>query len=195
MKRIVLILLLLTSVTPAQLPKLGAVKGGFFSIGIGPRIPLGDFSISQNMGMGMTASVAYTDNSFLPVFFYGSLSFQSFSGKLSYYKKTDYSAFNVNAYSITGGVRYLFSPIVRNVVIVMPVVEGGFALSIFDKLHQFKIGSNKPDYSETITKTGFHVGVGISMFLLEVMANYEYFYANQFLSFELKLRVPIFIKI
>ncbi len=195
MKKTLLILLLIAGLTPAQILKLGAVKGGFFSIGVGPRLPLGNFSISQNLGMGISAAVSYTDNSFLPVFFYGSLNFQTFSGKLSYYRKTDYAAFDVNAYSIGGGIRYLFPPIVRNVIIVMPVVEGGLAFAVFDKIHQFKIGTGHSDYTETNTKTGFHVGVGLSMFLLEIMINYDFFYNNQFLSFELKIRVPIFVKI
>ncbi len=190
-----LILLIIAGITPAQYLKLGAVKGGFFSIGVGPRIPLGDFSITQNLGTGITFGVSYTDNSFLPIFFYGSIGYQNFSGKLSFYRKTDYSLFNVNAYNISGGVRYLFPPIVQNVIIVFPIIEGGGALAVFDKLHQFKADSRRPDYSETVTKTGFHIGVGLSMFLLEVMANYEYFYKNQFLSFELKIRIPIFVKI
>ncbi len=164
-------------------------------MGVGPRLPLGNFSISQNLGMGISTTVSYTDNSFLPFFFYGTLGFQSFAGKLSYYQKTDYSSFNVNAYNLGGGIRFMFPPIVKDVIIILPVVEGGFGFAVFDKLHQFKKGSAHSDYYETVSKTGFHIGVGLSMFLLEVMANYDYFYNNQFLSFELKIRVPIFIKI
>jgi hypothetical protein len=195
MKKILLILLLFTSLTPAQLIKLGDARGAFFSVAIGPRLPLGDFSISQNIGVGVTASVSYSDNKFLPLFFYGSLGFSNFPGKLSFYRKTSYALLSSNIYEVRGGVRFFLPPLVHQEIIIMPILEGGLSFAIVEKLHQFKSGSGKADFYETLTQSGFHLGVGLSVFLMDVVTGYNFFYGTQFLYFDLKLRIPIFIKI
>jgi hypothetical protein len=96
---------------------------------------------------------------------------------------------------ITPGVRYFFAPLVEDIVLLMPVVELGATVALFEKYHQFKIDRNKQDFVEDQFSAGFHVGAGFSMFLLDVMLRYNYLPSNQFISFDLRARIPIFVTI
>ncbi|RMD50474.1 MAG: hypothetical protein D6830_02610 [Ignavibacteria bacterium] len=195
MKKLIFIILFLPLIANAQLIKLGEARGLFFSIGVGPRLPLGDFSINQNLGMGVNAGLSYTDNNFLPVFFFGKIGYQHYPGSQKFYKKSDYASFSSNVFLAEGGIRFYLKPLIENVAILMPFVEGGLSIAVFEKWHDFKDGTGKADFTETTAKTGFNLGAGLSVFLLEVVGQYHYLYKNQFLSLDLKIRIPIFFKI
>lgn len=195
MKKIFLILFLICSTFYSQDFKFGQAKGLFMSIGVGPRVPIGVMSKFQNIGSGFSVAFSYTDNEFLPVFIYSKLGFSHFPGKQSLYADTDYSSFSSNVFIGDFGLRYYLPPLVEQIVILMPIIEAGASVSFFEKYHQFKIGRGKNSFTEDVFKGGFHVGVGVSMFLLEAVANYNFFSANQYLSFDLRLRIPIFTAI
>ncbi len=195
MKKIIFFILLFPVLLNAQFIKLGEARGMFFSIGVGPRLPLGDFSVNQNLGMGVNFGLSYTDNNFLPVFFFGKLGYEHYPGSQKFYKKSDYASFSSNVFIAEGGLRFYLKPLIENVAILMPFVEGGLSIAVFEKWHDFKDGTGKADFTETNTKTGFNLGAGLSIFLMEVLGQYHYLYNNQFISLDLKIRIPIFIKI
>ncbi|MGD8778109.1 MAG: hypothetical protein PVH88_04020 [Ignavibacteria bacterium] len=192
MKKTVCILILFTTVFYSQDFKFGQAKGLFMSIGVGPRVPVGKMSKFQNVGSGVNVAFSYTDNEFLPFFVYGKVGFTHFPGRQSLYAETDYSSFSSNIFTGDFGVRFYLPPLVEQVVIIMPVVEAGASLCLFKKFHQFKIGRGKNSYNEDNFNGGFHIGIGVSMFLMEAVAGYNFFNANQFLWFDLKLRIPIY---
>lgn len=194
-KKIFFIILLLPLITNGQIFKLGEARGAFVSLGVGPRLPLGEFSLNQNLGIGANVTFSYTDNSFLPLFFYAKMGYQHYPGSQKFYAKSDYSSFSSNVFLFEGGIRYYFKPLVENVAILLPFIEGGASFALFEKYHQFKIDRNRTNFTETISKTGFHIGAGLSVFLVEVLGQYHYLHNNQFLSLDLKIRIPIFIKV
>ncbi len=194
MKKIILLILLFSVSAQAQLLKLGQAKGLFMSVGVGARIPIFTFSDRFKIGSGLDVTLSYGDNEILPVFFYARLGYQHHPGKQEFYSISDYSSISSSVLLLDGGIRFYFPPIIRNYVILMPVVEGGFALSNWSNLHQFKNSTNKPDINENITKAGFQIGGGFSMFLMDVMLTYNFFPDNQFLSLDLRVRIPIFVQ-
>ncbi len=195
MKRVLLIVFITASLLPAQIIKIGEARGLFFSMAIGPRMPIGDFSISHNVGIGLNLEASYTDNNFLPLFFYGKFSYQHFPGKQHFYQTTNYASISSNFFTFGAGVRFFFPPIIHKIIIVLPFLEGGLSFAILERLHEFKIGSGRNDFTETTSMTGVQLGGGLSMFLIDVGIYYNYFYRNQYLSFNLRIRVPIAIKI
>lgn len=188
-------LFLLAGMLSAQPFDSGRARGLFFSLGLGPRIPLSEFANSQSMGVGINVDVSYTDNTYLPLFVYGRIGWEHFPGEADYYRHSDYSAFTVNVVPINAGVRFFLPPLVKDIVMIVPAVEFGGSFAIFEKLHQFKVDSGRSNFIEDNTKLGFHAGAGLSMFLLEVMGNYNYYLNNEYLSADIKLRIPIFIKL
>ncbi|MFA3782774.1 hypothetical protein ABRY23_06885 [Melioribacteraceae bacterium 4301-Me] len=195
MRKVFLFLVLITTTANAQLIKFGEAKGLFMSIGVGPRFPIAVASESQNIGVGFNVSISYTDNNFLPVFFYSTFSYNHFPGKQNFYKVTDYSSFSTNSIIFSPGVRYYFSPVINEGVLLMPIADFGFSLALYEKLHQFKIGTGKQNFVEEVGYTGFHIGGGFSMFILDVITYYNFIPNNQFISFDLKIRIPIYVTI
>lgn len=177
----------------AQVFKLGEAKGMFMSLGVGPRFSLGDFAESRNIGVGGDVAISYTDNKFLPVFFYASIGFSHFPGRQDFYRKTDYSSFSSNVIILKGGVRYYFPTLIDQFLIVMPVVDVGVTLAYFENLYQYKISTGKPDLVEETGKPGFHIGGGFSMFILDVLAYYNYLHDSQYLSVDFRVRIPIYV--
>lgn len=194
MKKLIIIIFIMSSMSFAQF-RFGDAKGLFMSVGVGPRFPIFNMSNSQNVGSGFNVTFSYTDNEFLPLFFYTSVGYHHFPGRQDLYKKTDYSSFSSNVISVLPGVRYYFKPIFEQVIILMPIIDIGAEYSLFEKWHQFKIGSNKKNFVEEQNKFGLHVGVGASMFLLDFITYYNYLPNNQFISVDLKVNIPIFVKI
>lgn len=190
--KIIFFSIFLTSITFAQKIHFGQAKGLFMSVGVGPRFPVGDFSQHSSLGEGIDIGFSYTDNVFIPVFFYAKFEYQHFPGDISFYRTTDYSNFASSSFSVNLGARHFFQPLIRNVVLLMPIAELGISYSIFENLHEFKIDTHKDSFIENNSKVGFHIGAGVSMFLMDVIANYNYFKSNQFISFDLKIRIPIF---
>lgn len=195
MKKILFLLYLLNSTIMVAQFKLGEAKGLFMSVGVGPRFPVFTMSNSQNIGSGFNVNVSYTDNKFLPVFFYTSVGFNHFPGRQDFYKKTDYASLSSNVISVMPGVRYYYKPIFEQVIILMPVLDIGAEYCLFEKWHQFKIGTNKRNFVEELNKYGFHIGVGASMFLLDIIAYYNFLPNEQFISVDIKVNLPIFVKI
>ena len=198
MKKILLLFFIFISVSStinAQEYFYKRAVGLFMSLGVGPRIPLGAAAEDQNLGAGVDVTFSYADNEILPFFVYTTIGYQHFPGKQSYYEDTDYSSFSDNALCFDMGIRYFFPAFVEDIVLLMPVVELGPSFSFHEKLHQFKAGSGRNGYYEDVSYVGFHVAGGFSMFMLDVMANYHYFYHNQYLSFNFKVRLPIFVRL
>ena len=165
----------------------------FFSLGIGPRAPMFQFAETHNFGVGFNFGLSYTDNYWLPVFFTGKLGYAHFPGSQSLYKKTDYSSISTNLFTMSGGIRYYFQPLIENVAIVMPIVEVGFGLSYFERAHRYKLSSFKSSFVEEVTYGGFYVGGGVSMFLLDVVMYANIYPTNKFLSLDLRIRIPIYM--
>lgn len=196
MKKIILIFVFIIPVLlHAQQFNSGRARGLFFSLAVGPRIPISDFSNSHTIGAGVNAGISYTDNEYLPLFFYARIGFEHYPGSINFYQHTDYSAIATNNIPMNLGVKLFFPPIVEDIVLLMPTVELGGLFAIYERLHQFKVGSGRNNYIEQSTKFGFQVGAGFSMFLLEVMTYYNYQYGNQNISVDLKVRIPVFIKL
>lgn len=193
-KKLFLLFFFISSIGFAQF-RLGEAKGIFLSVGVGPRFPIFDMANSQNIGSGFNVNVSYTDNEFLPIFFYTTIGYNHFPGRQDLYKKTDYSSLSSNVISISPGIRYYYKPIFEQVIILMPVVDIGASYSLFEKWHQFKIGSGKNNFVEDINKFGFHVGAGASMFLLDFLIYYNYLPSEQYISVDLRVNLPIFVKI
>jgi hypothetical protein len=129
------------------------------------------------------------------VFLFGKIGFDQYSGAQSYYETTDYSNYSTNALPVSLGARYYFPPLVEKVVLFMPVVEVSADYTYFQKLHQFKPESGNSNYLEDVSKFGFSVGAGLSMFLLEIMITYNYMQTNQYLAVDLKVRLPLYISL
>jgi hypothetical protein len=62
-------------------------------------------------------------------------------------------------------------------------------------LNEFKSDANKTNYKETLWKFGGNIGVGLSMFILEIMANYTYYESNQYFSINLNVRLPLYVNL
>ena len=192
-KKAFIMLILVTVSLSAQALKFGEVKGLFMSTGVGPRIPLGDFADTHNLGVGFDVAFSYTDNIVIPLFLYTEIGFQHYPGSQDYYKKSDHSSISSNALVMNLGARHYYTPLVENVVLLMPVVEAGLSISYFETLHVYKIDAGKNNKTEDSFKVGLNVGAGFSMFMLDVMSHYHYFENRQFLSFDLRVRIPVFV--
>jgi len=194
MKKILIVFVILFSVNIfATDPPAEKATGIFLAFGVGPRMPLADLSNSTDLGYGFNAEIAYTDNEVLPFFVYANLGVEHYPGSQSFYQETEYSNYSTYAFPLHLGIRYYFSPLLEQVVLIIPIVELSASVTYFDKLHEFKAGSGISNFKEEITKFGAAAGVGISMFLMEVIASYNYLESNQFLSVDLKIRIPLSI--
>jgi hypothetical protein len=194
MKKLLIILFVLNTLAFAQPIKFGDAKGLFMAVGVGPRFPVSSFGDKNNIGVGFDVTFSYSDNLLMPIFLYGSLGFEHFPGRQDFYKKSDYSSFSSNVVVIQGGAKYYFSPIFDDVVLLMPIAEAGIEFAYFEDFHQFKIDKEKSDYLSDYGKFGMHAGVGISMFILDVVAYYNYIPDHQYISFVVKANIPIFVK-
>lgn len=178
---------------PAQTQFDDRARGMFGSVGVGPKVPIGTLANKTQVGYGFDLELSYTDNVLMPFFVYGRIGFMQFPGSQSFYQTTDYTHFSTNLLPLSVGVRHYFPPIVKNVALVMPVVDLSANLGIYQNLHQFKSSTGRADFLEEGTVFGLTAGGGVSMFLLDILANYNYFPDNQYLSFDLKLRIPLYI--
>jgi len=75
----------------------------------------------------------------------------------------------------------------------MPIVDAGLHVAYFERSHQFKLDRGKQNYVEEVAKFGFHVGAGFSMFILDVITYYNYLNNNEYISFNLRATIPIFV--
>ena len=176
-------------------PPVEKARGIFLAFGVGPRLPLAQLSNSTDLGYGFNVEVSYTDNEFLPFFIFTKIGFEQYPGAQSFYQETDYSNFSTNALPLSTGIRYYFSPLIEQIVLLIPIVELSASLTYFQKLHEFKAGSGRNNFKEDLIKFGISGGIGISMFLMEIMAAYHFMENNQFISVDLKVRIPLFISL
>ena len=195
MKKLFLIILLLAGACFAQRGPVDKARGVFIAFGVGPRLPISYFANSTDLGSGFNIEIAYTDDEYLPFFIFGKIGFDQFPGSQEFYEETEYSNYSTNILPVSLGIRYYFKPLVENVVLFMPIVEVSADYAYFQKLHQFKITSGKSNYLENISKFGFSAGAGLSMFMLEILASYNFYQTNQYLSVDLKVRLPLYINL
>jgi hypothetical protein len=174
-------------------PPAEKAQGIFLAFGVGPRMPVGSLSNSTDLGYGFNIEVSYTDNDVLPFFVFAKVGFEQYPGSQSFYQETQYSNLSTSAFPLQLGVRYYFSPLLEQVVLFIPIVELSASFTYFDKLHEFKAGSGINNFTEETAKFGATAGVGLSMFLMEIITSYNYLENNQFISVDLKVRIPLFI--
>ena len=168
-------------------------RGTFLAVGFGPRLPAFDFNSTTMLGYGFNVEIAYTNNEYLPIFLFGKVGFEQFPGAQSFYQTSTYSHFSTSLLPLSFGARYYFSPILQNIVLILPNIEISANLTVFQKLHQFKVSSGKNNFLEEGSKLGFSIGVGASMFLVEMLASYNYLQNNQYLSLDMKVRLPLYV--
>lgn len=195
MKKIILISLLVISIGYAGNLPADKARGIFVAISVGPRVPFSDFSNSTNIGYGFSLELAYTDNEYLPVFLFGKVGFEQFSASQDFYQQSDYAHLSHQFLPLQVGARYYLPPILENIIIIIPSIEFGANFLIFQNLHQFKINSGRANYLEDGSKFGFTAGVGVSMFLIEALVSYNYYKSTQYIAFDLKVRLPLFVSL
>lgn len=193
MKKIFIVIFLLLIQAGTFAKPADKARGFFVAFGVGPRLPLASFSNRSDIGYGFDVEFSYTDNEYIPVFIFARLGYDQFPGSQSFYQTSDYSNYSVTNIPVNLGIRYYFPPLFENVVLMMPILEASVDYSYYQKLHQFKLDSGKINFTEESSKLGVSVGGGFSMFLLEILATYNFYQNNQFLSFDLKVRLPLFI--
>ncbi|MGE5456732.1 MAG: hypothetical protein ACM3RX_00090 [Methanococcaceae archaeon] len=192
---LITVLILFSAYTFAESLPAEKARGIFLAIGVGPRMPIGQFGNSSDLGYGANIELAYTDNEYLPLFLFAKAGFETFPGSQSLYQQSDYSNLSTNAIPVSLGARYYFKPLVESIVLIIPIVEASVQLNYFMKLNQFKTSSGRSNYNEENSKLGFNVGAGFSMFMLEILASYNFFQTNQYLGFDLKVRLPLYINL
>jgi hypothetical protein len=190
---IISVLLLFQANLSAGSPNEDKARGVFFAFGVGPRLPVGFFANSSDLGYGFNFEFSYTDNDYLPVFLFARAGFETYPGSQSFYQQSDYSNYSTNVLPVNAGIRYYFTPLIESVVLLIPMVEASFNYSYYQKLNQFKPSSLRSNYTEKSSKIGLSVGGGFSMFLMEVLATYNYFQSNQYIAVDLKVRLPLYI--
>ncbi len=174
--------------------KLGDARGLFLSMGVGPRIAVGDLSTNHSMASGVETIVSYSDNRRLPVFVYAKLQFTNFPSEFAGILSSPSFEVSSKVLSIQPGIRYFFPPISKEVILLMPFVEGGINLGLMFTKYQFN-SAFKSQYYDQSVHFGAHAGFGVSIFLMDALISYNYYYRYQFLGFTLRVRIPIFIKI
>lgn len=190
-----LIILILQGISVAGEPPASKAVGVFVAAGVGPRLPVGQFSTSTDLGYGLNVEASYTDSDYLPFFIFARLGYEQFPGSQDFYQETDYSNYSTTIIPASLGVRYYFSPLVESVVLLMPIVEGSVSYTFFEVLNEFKTDAGRSNYREDLWKLGGTVGAGLSMFILEIMANYTYYESNQYFSINLNVRLPLFVNL
>ena len=188
-----LLFLFITQIINAGEPPASKAVGVFLATGVGARFPLSEFANSTNLGYGLMLDLEYTDTDYLPFFIFARFGYEQFPGSQDFYQESDYSNYSTTVIPLSLGIRYYFAPLVESAVLLIPVIEGSVSYSYFQVLNQFKIDSGQSSYTDHQWKFGGTVGAGISMFLLEIMAYYTYYESAQYLSFNLNVRLPIFV--
>ncbi|HEX7357499.1 MAG TPA: outer membrane beta-barrel protein [Ignavibacteriaceae bacterium] len=186
-------LLIISTSAFAEKPPASKVTGFFVAFGVGPRMPLGDFANTTDIGYGVNVEFTYTDNEILPVFLFANLGYEQYPGSQNYFRETDYSNFHTNSLPINIGARYYFAPLLENIVLLMPIVQVSANYTYYQKLHEFDQNLGRNNFLEDGGKFGFSAGAGVSMFMMELLASYNYLPKNQFIAVDLKVRIPLYI--
>lgn len=194
-KYILVLLILLHTTMFAEKPPASKAVGVFMAVGVGARLPVSDFANSTDLGYGLNIEASYTDSDYLPFFIFARLGYEQFPGSQDFYQQTDYSNYSTTIVPISLGVRYYFSPMVESIILLMPIVEGSVSYTYFNVLNEFKADAGRTNFRENLWKFGGTIGAGISMFMLEIMANYNYYNSNQYISFNLNVRLPLIVNL
>jgi hypothetical protein len=195
LKYLLILILLLSPNSFSEKPPSNKATGFFLGFGVGPRVPLGKFANSTDLGYGVNMEFSFTDNEYLPVFLFANIGFEQYPGSQNFYQETDYSNYHTNSIPVNIGARYYFAPILENIVLLMPIVQVSASYTYYQKLHEFDKDAGRNNYLEENSKLGLSVGAGVSMFMMELLAAYNYNPVNQFISFDLKVRIPLYINL
>jgi hypothetical protein len=195
MKKYFLVILFLVFIPPSLNAQEGKAEGVFLAIGVGPRLPVGVFANSSDLGYGFNLELSYTNTDYIPLFLFAKLGYETYPGSQSFYKTTDYSNFSTNTLPVSAGLRYYFGPILENIVLIIPITEVSVCYTYYQTLNQFKSSSLKSNFTATNSKMGFSVGGGFSMFILEILATYNFNNSNQYVALDLKVRLPLYINL
>ena len=191
----IIFLLLLPAHSWAQTPHADKAEGVFLAIGVGPRLPVGSFGNSSDLGYGFNFEISYTNTDYIPLFIFARAGFETYPGSQTYYQQTEYSNFSTNILPVSAGLRYYFPPLLENIVLIIPVIEVSLDYKYYQTLNQFKPSSLKSNYTDNISKLGFSIGGGFSMFMMEILAEYNYNTSNQYIALDLKVRLPLYINL
>lgn len=191
--KIFLLVFIFCGYTFAEIPPSNRATGFFLGFGVGPRIPIGEFANSNNLGYGLNLELSYTDNEFLPVFLYLNTGFEQFSGSQSYYKETEFSNYNINSIPVSFGARYYFPPLMESIFLLMPIVQVSANYNYSHTLVEYDDGIRTPSRYKNENEFGFSAGVGVSAFMMEFITSYNYLPKKQFISVDLKVRFPLYI--
>ena len=123
------------------------------------------------------------------------IGFEQYPGAQRFYQETAYSNISTNSIPLNVGVRYYFSPLLEQIVLLIPLLEVSASFTYFQVLHEFTIDSGLNNFKTESIKYGITAGAGISMFLMEIIAAYHYVENNQFVSFDLRVRIPLFVNL
>src|SRR5665647_453979 len=123
MKKYFLVILFLVLIPPSLKAQEGKAEGVFLAIGVGPRLPVGVFANSSDLGYGFNFELSYTNTDYIPLFLFAKLGYETYPGSQSFYKTTDYSNFSTNTLPVSAGLRYYFGPILENIVLIIPITE------------------------------------------------------------------------
>lgn len=186
-------ILFFSTMTIAEIPPSSKATGFFVAFGVGPRMPIGDFSSTTDIGYGVNVEFSYTDTEFLPVFLFANVGYEQYPGSQNYLQETEYSNFHTNALPVNIGARYYFAPLLENIVLLMPIVQASATYTYYQTLNEFDENSGRNNFLDDESKFGFSAGAGVSMFMMELLATYNYMPSNQFISFDLKVRIPLYI--
>jgi hypothetical protein len=186
-------LLFFSTITIAEKPPSSKATGFFVAFGVGPRMPIGDFSSTTDIGYGVNVEFSYTDTDFLPVFLFANVGYEQYPGSQNYLQETEYSNFHTNALPVNVGARYYFAPLLENIVLLMPIVQASATYTYYQTLNEFDENSGRNNFLDDESKFGFSAGAGVSMFMMELLATYNYMPSNQFISVDLKVRIPLYI--
>lgn len=186
-------ILFFSTIAIAEKPPSSKAAGFFVAFGVGPRMPLGDFSSTTDIGYGVNVEFSYTDTEFLPVFLFANIGYEQYPGSQNYFQDTEYSNFHTNALPVNVGARYYFAPLLENIVLLMPIVQASAGYTYYQTLNEFDENSGRNNFLDDESKFGFSAGAGVSMFMMELLATYNYMPSNQFISVDLKVRIPLYI--
>jgi len=186
-------ILFFSTIAFAEKPPSSKATGFFVAFGVGPRMPLGEFSNTTDIGYGVNVEFSYTDNEFLPIFLFANIGCKQYPGSQNYFQDTEYSNFHTNALPVNIGGRYYFAPLLENIVLLMPIIQASAGYTYYQTLNEFDQNSGKNNFLEDESKFGFSAGAGVSMFMMELLASYNYMPSNQFISVDIKVRIPLFI--
>ena len=179
--------------TRAQSPQEDKAEGVFLAIGVGPRLPIGSFANSSDLGYGFNFELSYTNTDYIPFFIFARAGYETYPGSQGFYQQTDYSNFSTNTLPVSAGIRYYFAPLLENIVLLLPIVEVSLNYTYYQTLNQFKPSSLKSNFTANNSKLGFNIGGGFSMFMMEILATYNYNTLNQYVALDLKVRLPLYI--